>query len=203
MTIFKKASFLKLAGLAGASFSIMILAYPTSVQASQPESRLYYPIVTSIGTNTINKTIKTCRSLQNPGANAFPIINSSPLNKNLQPQVLLAGYDNNGCNWFGSWLSQWTSSTGWYTGVLNLDYGTNGISGTYNNGTIEGLYVNGDFSKVRGVWKRTKGNSGGACQYGNFEFSLSFSFPTGCQIYGWWDYCGTGERWLWNSSQAH
>lgn len=183
------------------SLSLGIVAPASIAETQQLKSPLN--LTTTLKSSMVSQTNFPCKSVNNPST-GLPIIADTIVDRISKPQVLLAGYGLDGCNWAGQWFSQWASSTGaFYTGVLNLDYGTNGISGTYNNGTIEGLYLNGDFSKVQGVWKRTRGDSGGACQYGNFEFYLSASSSTGCQINGWWDYCGTGERWLWTSSQNH
>lgn len=103
-----------------------------------------------------------------------------------------------GCSWLGTWASKWASSKAQYTGALQLDAGKLGITGTYDSGTLEGTYVNGNFSRIQGKWMRTNGDSGGSCQFGNFEFNLSNS---GDAITGWWDYCGSGERWLWTANK--
>ncbi|WAS99314.1 hypothetical protein [Nannocystis punicea] len=129
------------------------------------------------------------------------------------------GWDYNGINWNGTWLSTWGSPTGQYSGYIYVSASgqVGEVSGAYDNGTMKGYsYYVLEFGAVKslrfkGRWERTRGDSGGPCQYGLFMLDLiaSGTDPWGypnTAFTGSWTYCdadpeGLAERWLWTGSE--
>jgi hypothetical protein len=125
---------------------------------------------------------------------SIPTSTASP---DLKPPKRCVG---DGCDWQGSWSLEWEAPNYFQsTGTMQLDYGKFGITGTYDNGTIEGTYVNENLFSVQGKWTRTNGSSGGDCQSGNFVLNMSDS---GSNLNGCWDYCGRGKRWRWSAKKV-
>jgi hypothetical protein len=133
--------------------------------------------------------------------------------------MMLRGGDINGVNWCGQWETNWGSPTGGYRSRINIQCSgqVGAASGTYNNGTLKGLtYFTfdqlGQASAVRfeGEWRRTQGDSGGACQYGRFYLDLTARWGTGTpplsKFFGYWTYCnddplGLSKKWAWYGNE--
>jgi hypothetical protein len=120
------------------------------------------------------------------------------------PVVHTQGWDWNGCNFNGYWSSYWGSPTGTYTSGLALNASDTAVNGNYNNGTVSAVpaYDSNGMPVIVGTWNRTIGNSGGPCQSGNFWFRIHGD-ASGCYLSGLWDYCGTGQSYVWEASQPH
>lgn len=118
-----------------------------------------------------------------------------------------------GVNWCGTWASTWGGPAGgpWYG---NLSVNCLDGRGSYPNGVTEGTfyYVYDTFGTVsglryQGVWRRTAGNSGGPCQYGQFALDLSSDNAPNTRFYGNWTYCNDdatnplARRWLWMGNE--
>lgn len=98
-------------------------------------------------------------------------------------------------SFYGHWYSTWYAFNGQrFSSPLDLNTTPNGISGQYDNGIVNGSYVNGDRTLATGYWQRTQGNSGGPCQYGRFTFRL-----VNGQILGRWSYCDDQPVWEWRA----
>lgn len=127
-----------------------------------------------------------------------------------------AGWDWNGVNWCGVWDTNWGSSTGSYNSQISVKCSgqVGPATGTYNNGTLNGYtyYHRDSFGNVtalrfKGTWKRTQGNSGGSCNYGQFSLDLvasgtdRYGNPSS-KFFGPWTYCNNDpesltQQWAW------
>jgi hypothetical protein len=134
-------------------------------------------------------------------------------------EMMLRGWDYNGVNWCGRWATNWGSPTGQYSSTIDLECSgqVGPVSGTYNNGKLTGnSYLifdqAGQASAVRfeGEWRRTKGDSGGPCQYGRFYLDLVASgsgTPPSSKFFGYWTYCNDDPKfqnkniWAWYGNE--
>ncbi len=118
--------------------------------------------------------------------------------------VHIQGYSLDGCNFAGQWSSYWGSPTGTQYSPISFDAEWGSMNGAYNNGTMSAQTAvdSGGNAVLVGQWKRTIGNSGGPCQYGNFWFRISGD-ASSCSLAGQWDYCGTGQAFSWLATQSH
>ena len=133
-------------------------------------------------------------------------------------EMTLRGWDYNGVNWCGKWATNWGSGTGQYSSTINVQCSgqVGSASGTYNKGTLTGqtefIYdLAGQASAVRfeGEWRRTQGDSGGPCKYGQFYLDLvasGYGTPPSSKFFGYWTYCnddpkGLSKKWAWYGNE--
>ncbi len=141
-------------------------------------------------------------------------------------QPALAGWNDEGANFFGAWNTSWESPTGTYASPLQLSGSSRfgQVKGYYNNGTVSGTtapHYDGsgkiDGLTYQGKWQRTGGNSGGSCQYGRFYLFLPNPVVQGTSsgkatvadlnFSGKWNYCDADPQnaanpQLWRGTQA-
>jgi hypothetical protein len=104
-------------------------------------------------------------------------------------------------DWEGSWNLEWEFQGKWYGKVMEINATPSGITGDYVLGILEGNFVRGDISRVRGeITNVTK--TGSTCpsgkQAGFFALTLA---ADGRSMDGWWDVCGEGTKWTWRAKK--
>jgi hypothetical protein len=104
-------------------------------------------------------------------------------------------------DWEGSWDLKWEFNGQWYERPLSVKAAPSGITGDYVNGSLEGRFADGDFSKVTGEIANTT-NTGTTCssgrQTGSFMLALA---ADGRSMEGWWDVCSEGTKWVWKAAR--
>jgi hypothetical protein len=109
-----------------------------------------------------------------------------------------------------TWETAWSSPTTGYKSPLALQCNGVHVTGTYNDGQVDGTVVedNSGSSSFAGHWNRTGGNSGGACPSGRFWLRIS---KAGDVFQGFWTYCeddpqavanNGSKRWAWRGVAA-
>ena len=93
-------------------------------------------------------------------------------------------------DWSGPWELSWEFSEGQWLGPIPMELKSDqsGISGDYGLGSIEGVFVNGDFSKAEGEY--TDKTEDEPCPYGESggPFSLTLA-KDGSSMEGLWCAC--------------
>jgi len=104
-------------------------------------------------------------------------------------------------DWEGSWDLQWEFQGKWYGKVMDVNATSSGIAGDYVLGTLEGDFVQGDISRVKGTITNVTG-TGSTCKSGKQAgfFSLTLA-ADGRSMAGWWDVCGEGTKWTWKAKK--
>ena len=104
-------------------------------------------------------------------------------------------------DWEGTWDLQWLYEEKRYKREMTVEAELSGISGDYQNGTLEGRFLNDDFSRVVGEITNTT-RTGVTCdsgkQTGSFLLILA---KDGRSMEGWWDVCGEGMKWPWQATK--
>ena len=111
------------------------------------------------------------------------------------------------CAFGGGWRSTWSAPGGSHTTDVQLRETPQGITGTYEGGTLEATVVGRDERGrpvARGTWHLTGGASAGPCAYGPLYFTLGAGegSPRGCVLEGAWGYCGGPASYAWTATGA-
>jgi len=106
-------------------------------------------------------------------------------------------------DWSGLWELSWEFAEGQWLGPIPMELisDQSGISGDYGLGPIEGVFVNGDFSKAEGKYLNTK-TEGELCTSGERggPFSLTLA-KDGSSMEGLWGACGEAATRHWKATR--
>jgi hypothetical protein len=116
-------------------------------------------------------------------------------------------------NWEGSWDLQFEYNGAWSDELkmtLSSDkYGIEGnyrgrdFSGRFTSGTLNGIFVGGNTSKVTGTWINTS-NTGQDCQSGRQDGKFLFNLSAdGRNMDGTWGVCGQDGPWRWRARKLN
>ena len=130
--------------------------------------------------------------------------------------VSLVTYAQDATVWVGAWTTDWSSSTGKYSGPLTIkSVDSSGhatgtfVGGDGGTGSIDGnvTFSLGHGWLLQGTWKRDAvggRSSGGPCQNGRMSLTIETAAGITNRFTGQWSYCNDdpfGHGWLWEGTK--